>query len=327
MKKILFCIHKKSPFYTVIPKALIKLGFKVYIFDYYQPDLDIRLTGLLNNIIKFDPQRIFINRKINNSLVNRVIKIQPNYLFVIKGLDIDNKTINKIKRLKVSTINWFQDLLEFMPWLQKHARVYDFLFTPDPLMQRELKKHNIKSYFLPLASAPDYKFSNHNKVYDVVFSGQYTKRREKLFQNLSALGEKFIIWGYPKWNKSNLSKHYQGYIPSIEQMLERFRQSKIVINVQTAEDKYPSEVVSLRAFETTGVGSFLLNWEHKQIAKFWKDKKEIVNFSDPEDLYNKAIYYLINNKKRQLIAKKGWQRTKRDHTWESRLRTMFSIVT
>lgn len=326
MKKILFCIHKNSPFYHVIPRALSDLGYAVSVFDYYQSDLKVRAVGVLNNFITFDPQRTFINQEINRSLISRVKSKKPDYLFIIKGLHIENETIEEIKKQNVITINWFQDLLEFMPWLKKHGKVYDYLFTPDPLMKRELKKNDITSYLLPLASQPDENINNEQKIYDVVFSGQYTKRREKLFKKLSTLNNKFIIWGFPQWKKSSLSKHYQGFIPTVDEMLNRFRKSKIIVNIQTAEDKYPSEVVSLRAFEATGVGSFLLNWRHKDIDTFWKDGREIVNFKDSDDLVSKTKYYLNNNKKREKIAYNGWLRTKKQHTWKRRFKKLFSIV-
>ncbi len=326
MRKILFCIHKNSPFYLVIPGALKKLGYSVDIFDYYQSTITIRFLGLLNKISSFDKRRYFINQQINLSLLNKVNKFEPDILLVIKGLHITNQTIENIKKRRIITINWFQDLLEFMPWLINHASVYDYLFTPDALMQRELAKIRINAYYLPLAAAPDSKYKNHPKKYGIVFSGQYTKRREKLFSKLTSLGNDFVIWGYPGWKKSSLAKHYQGLLPSIEAMLQKFRESKIVINVQTAEDKYPSEVVSLRAFEATGVGTFLLNWRHKGIDDFWKEEKEIVNFKTANQVLEKAKYFLSHDIEREKIALAGWNRTKKDHTFTHRLRSMFKVV-
>ena len=122
MKKILFCIHKNSPFYHVIPRALSDLGYAVSVFDYYQSDLKVRDVGVLNNFITFDPQRTFINQEINRSLISRVKSKKPDYLFIIKGLHIENETIEEIKKQNVITINWFQDLLEFMPWLKKKKK-------------------------------------------------------------------------------------------------------------------------------------------------------------------------------------------------------------
>lgn len=326
MKTVLFCIHKQSPFYKVIPQALSDLGFKTHIFDYYQPAFSVRLLGLFNNLLNFDQERKIINNKINSSLLDRVEKLKPDYLLIIKGLHIYNDTIEKVKQKNVVTINWFQDLLEFIPWLLKHAGIYDYLFTPDPLMQRELKKLKITSYYLPLASNPDKKQNTSVKKYGVVFSGQHTKRREKLFSKLTQLGDDFVIWGYPAWEKSSLFKHYKGLLPSVEAMLQKFRESKIVINVQTAEDKYPSEVVSLRAFEATGVGTFLLNWKHKSIDQFWFNKKEIVNFKTAKEALLLSKYYLSYDKERQKIALAGYKRTKKDHAYIQRLKYMFKIV-
>lgn len=326
MKKILFCIHRNSPFYKPIPKTLRELGYKVFIFDYYQPSFNIRALGFLNSLAGLDHSRAAINNLINQELLSTVSKIKPDYLLVIKGLDITNKTINKISRTKIITINWFQDLLEFMPWLKIHAQYYDFIFNPDPLMVRELKKNKITSYYLPLATLSDKNISAKRKRYDIVFSGQHTLRREKLFSKLAQLGSKFIIWGYPGWKQSSLANHYMGLLPSIESVIEKFRQSKIVVNVQTGEDKFPSEVISLRAFEATGAGALLLNWRHKHIDNFWENNKEIVNFTTKDDLLKKAKYYLINNTQREKIALAGWQRSAKDHTYVNRLTKMFEII-
>lgn len=326
MKKILFCIHKNSPFYSSIPVSLKELGFKVHIFDYYQSNTQIRLMGLANNILPFDRNRTLINREINNYLIKTAKAIKPDYLLMIKGLHIRNSTIKKIKKLKIICINWFPDLLEFLPWLVKHAAVYDYLFTPDPKVKSKLQKSRIKSYLLPLATMPDPKPTHLSKKYGVAFSGQYTKRREKIFMELAKLGDDFIIWGYPGWKKSRLADHYRGLLPSIDEMLNKFRQAKIVINVQTAEDEFPSEVVSLRVFEATGVGTLLLNWRHKTINAFWRDGKEIVNFTSPKEALELAKYYLSHDKEREKIALGGWQRSAKDHTYVNRLTKMFEII-
>lgn len=326
MKKVLFVTHRLSPFYHVIPKSLLNLGFKVDIFDYYQSNLKVRFIGYLNNLSKFDKNRSVINKEINLSLIDKVRETKPDYLLTTKALNIDKMTIKEIKKSGVVTINWFQDLLEFLPWLKEHGRVYDYLFTPDPLMVRELRRNKITVFYLPLAAQTDIKLKNIKKKYNVVFSGQYTLRREKLFAKLTSLGDKFIIWGYSDWGKSSLSAHYKGLLPSVECMLQKFRESKIVINVQTGGDKDPSEVVSLRAFEATGMGTFLLNWWHKPIDDFWEDGKEIVNFKSPEEALIKAKYFLSHEKEREKIAKAGWERTKKDHTFKLRFKKMFEIV-
>ena len=45
------------------------------------------------------------------------------------------------------------------------------------------------------------------------------------------------------------------------------------------------------------------------------------------DLYNKAIeYYLKADRDREIIAKSGWERAHRDHTYERRLRLLLATV-
>jgi spore maturation protein CgeB len=44
------------------------------------------------------------------------------------------------------------------------------------------------------------------------------------------------------------------------------------------------------------------------------------------DLKEKAAFYLASDSRRNEIAEKGYARTLRDHTYEQRLREMFSIM-
>lgn len=327
MKKILFCTHKQSPFFYTVPPALASLGFEVSIFDYYQPTLSIRLIGLVNNKLHFDKNYTLINKFVNTALLHQVAKEKPDYFFTTKALTITNETIEEINNLGVTTINWFQDLLQFLPWMKSHATSYRYFFTMDPLIQRELKKVGISSYFFPLGTNPDREHNRSKKEYDLVFTGQWTKRREKLFNQLDLLGDKFSIWGFPGWNQSVLKKHYHGFLPTADEVYNILRKSKIVLNVQTADKEYPTEVVNLRVFETTGVGTFLLSWYHPELEDFFKIGREIETFRTPEEALEKSRFYLTHDTEREKIAQAGWRRTVKDHSYVNRFKTMFKIVT
>lgn len=326
MKSVLFCTHRLSPFYKTIPRSLSQLGFTVSIFDYYQPTLPVRLIGAADNFFHIDPDHRYFNAFVNEALRKRVMREKPDYFLTTKALNITNETVEHMNTRGVITINWFQDLLEFLPWIKEHASSYQFFFTPDPYLQRVLAKQNLRSHLLPLAAYPDNSLYKEEKRYDIVFTGQYTKRRERLFLPLNRYAEKFHIWGYKSWQMSRLAGHYHGVLPNIDAVYQTIRQSKIVVNVQTAEEKYPTDIVNLRVYETTGVGTFLLNWYHPSIDKFFKDGQEIVNFKNPNDLLKKAQYYLTHDNEREKIALAGWKRTKRQYTYVHRLKKMFSIV-
>ena len=325
-RKIIYACHDLSPLYKPVLTSLQELGFGVKFFDYYKSSKLVRSFGLICRfpLVEKIVNREKINKLINLDLIKLVKKFKPDYLLVSKGLHLTPETINKIKSLGVITINWFPDFWEFLPWMKKNAPVYDYFFDPDLLVINELNKMGIKAYYLPYATYPDKELKNPKKIHGIVFIGQYTKRREKFLKPLVKLGLK--IWGYKDWLESSLSSCYQGLLPSLEDVFQKYRESKIIINVVTGENNIPVKTVNLRVFEVAGVGGFLLNWYKKPIDDFYKNDKEIVNFETAQEAFAKAKYYLEHDEEREKIALAGWKRTKKEHTWEQRFKKMFEIA-
>lgn len=317
-RRIIYACHDLSPLYRPVLRSLKELGFNVQFFDYYKSSMLVRLMGLSRIT------RDRINRQINQDLVQKVQRFKPEYLLVSKGLHIFPNSLNTIRLMKVITINWFPDFWEFLPWMEKNAPSYDYFFDPDLLVIKELHKKGVNAYYLPYATYPDKKLINVKKKYDIVFIGQYTKRREKFLKLLVPLGLK--IWGYKGWKNSSLALCYRGLLPTVEDVFQKYRKSKIIINIVTGEEGIPVKTVNLRVFEVCGVGSFLLNWYNGPIDEFFKDGKEIVNFKNSQDLLEKAKYYLSHENEREKIALAGWKRTVKDHSYSKRLKEMFKIT-
>ncbi|RJR30255.1 hypothetical protein C4564_00705 [Candidatus Microgenomates bacterium] len=324
MKKILYANHRLSPLTKPHLSALRTLGYIVEYFDYYSPNIQSRVIGLLQNTNLLRDKSQNIKRMMNQALVAKVKKIRPDYVIVNKGLEIENQSIFKIKQMGVVTVNWFPDFWEFLPWMKQHGGAYDYFFDPDLLVVQELKKKRINAYYLPYATNPDASLIAQPKKYNLVFVGQWTKRREELFSHVRDLG--LAIWGYKDWQDSSLRQYYHGFLPRLEDVFDVFRAAKIVLNVVTGEKELPIKAANLRVFEVCGVGSFLLNWYCPPINNFFVDGKEIVNFRTKRELREKILYYLNHEKERENIARKGWRRVIKGHTFEKRFQTMFSII-
>lgn len=319
-KRVLYACHDMSPLYQPVIKSLQELGFQVEFFDYYKSSILVRLMGFLG------VSRKQIDKQINQELIRRVKKFKPDFLLVSKGLHLSPNSLSAVRLMKVTTINWFPDFWEFLPWIKKNALNYDYFFNADLLVIEELKKSGFDHiYYLPYATYPDKKYQRTPKKYDIIFVGQYTKRRESFLKPLVSLGLK--IWGYEGWQNSSLSSCYQGRLSNLDEVLQKYREAKINLNIVTGEEGIPVKTVNLRVFEVCGVGGFLLNWHKEPIDDFYKDGKEIVNFKNSEDLLKKVKYYLQHEKEREKIALAGWRRTVRDHTFVKRFKKMFEIVT
>lgn len=62
----------------------------------------------------------------------------------------------------------------------------------------------------------------------------------------------------------------------------------------------------------------------EDLDQFYKPNKEIGVFRGVDDLIQKTRYYLEHEDERETIAKAGYQRTLREHTYEQRFNQIFS---
>ena len=105
--------------------------------------------------------------------------------------------------------------------------------------------------------------------------------------------------------------------------LKVFRSSKINLNITL---RSIAGGVPLRVFDVMGMGGFMLsNWQ-AEIPELFVEDKEIVTYKTPEELIEKADYYLRHDDERARIAANGYQKVKEQHTYEHRLDKIISII-
>lgn len=114
--------------------------------------------------------------------------------------------------------------------------------------------------------------------------------------------------------------------PEVDQQNEAFKvfySSRININItmRSIESGVP-----LRIFDIMSVGGFVLsNWQ-EEIPELFDEGKEIVTFKTPEELLEKADYYLSHDKERQQIGINGYKKIKKCYTYEQQIRKIISIL-
>ncbi len=324
-RRILLASLPHSFFTQPIAGALIKLGFKVEIFNYLSPRFANRFLGFTYNLglIPKKPYQSLNDRMINQALIEKVHQFQPDYLLVIKGETIKPSTIQKVNKLGVKTINWFPDWLISWPWLKKNAPAYLVMISSCRRTAQKLTTIAKKSLYLPFAASIEKQISSHPKIYNISFIGQYTPRREKYFSAIKDLG--LHIWGYSDWQKSSLKSITKGQI-SPQKTQAILRQSKLTVNILTGSDKFQPDAVNVRTFEATGAKVCLLIKDSKLLHRYFQPQKEVITFVSPRDLRQKVIYYLSHTRERNTIARAGYERTKKSHTFEIRLQQLFKSI-
>src|SRR5262249_7663540 len=102
------------------------------------------------------------------------------------------------------------------------------------------------------------------------------------------------------------------------EMVRVFNRSRINLNLSNSSQPGFRQQIKGRNFEIPGAGGFLLTSDADNLEEYYADKKEIVIFRSEDELTELIPYYLKNDAAREAIAKAGYERTIREHTWERR---------
>lgn len=105
-----------------------------------------------------------------------------------------------------------------------------------------------------------------------------------------------------------------------DDMVRAINSYKIHLNCNISND------INYRTFETTGCGTFLLTNYTEGLEKLFDIGKELVVYNNLQELEDKVKYYLENEEEREEIAKAGYIRAKKDHTYLERAKMLVNII-
>jgi len=159
-----------------------------------------------------------------------------------------------------------------------------------------------KSYWFPNAYPDDLiKPMDIEKIYDVGFCGNQLNRGH------------FIN----HLDKFNIKKDF--FVIG-DDMVKSINSYKIHFNRNISND------INYRTFETTGCATFLMTNHTPGLEKLFKIGEEIVTYENFNDLDEKIKYFLNNESERKKIELAGYERSKKDHTYFERSKTLLDII-
>ncbi len=317
MKKVLFLAPGHSSFRKPITKTFLHLGWEVKFFDYRKGDLLIRILRFLPIVGGFKKAKEAINKKI----VKIARSYDPKLIFVNKGELIPKVVIQEIKSKNNRIINLFPEYLNYWKMARDLSSFYDiFLVFDYPLLKRLNKIGRKNAYYLPFGAEIEKK-EDRKKIYDISFIGTWRKSRENTLKKLSEFN--LNIWGDSRWYNSSLKQFVKGGRISQQKMKDIIKKSKINLNIYFAGFKLDG--AALRVFEVTGCGEFLLSEYKNSISKLYKLGKEVVCYRTIQEMKKKITYFLNNPEEREKIALWGYNRARKNHTWEKRLNKILAM--
>jgi len=212
-------------------------------------------------------------------------------------------------------------------------RLYDLVFTTKSQnIQRYQMLDQPHSYFIPSAFEPRVHrpiSKSESRIpsasFPLSFIGTYDFSRD---QYVNALDwEQLFIWG-DRWKKFSDFKRHRNHIvphaiyhPDFSDVISR---SEIALGLlrEEAADRHTQ-----RTFEIPACGTLQIAPRNDEILSFFDEDLEIVCFDNPEELRDKARYYLKNEALRKKIAKKGFERVlSGKHTYWDRTQTILNKI-
>jgi len=275
-------------------------------------------------------------RNIKSNVIYKIYNKNRIDLTIVLHDFLSKQEVSTIKQITPSPIAlWFPDAISNFQKGMFFVAGYDYLFFVDKYIVEKLKSEfKLNTFYLPQCCNPKAhkKFTlNTAEVTqykcEITNAGNFYPSRMALYQHLTQYD--FKMWG-PKpsfWlTVPEVTKMITGKIVFNDEKSKAFSAAKIVLN-----NLHPAVIngVNKRMFEIPACGGFQITSHREAINELFEIGKEIVTYTDFNDLKTKINYYLdpTNETERQRIIEAGYQRTIKEHTYKNRLETMFSIIT
>lgn len=323
-----------------IEETLIKMGHKTIRIDPEAKFLQYKFMGFRGrNMAKtFYTQflgKIPAIRRIKANKIYKVFKSEKIELSIVLHDYFSTEEITEIKKINSSPIViWFPDAISNFQKSMFFVAGYDYLFFVDKYIVEKLKgEFLLNIHYLPQCCNP-----NHHKLVDVnevekqfyscdiTNAGNLYPSRIALYKHLTNYN--FKMWGAKPsyWlNIPEIKKIITGHVVFNQEKSKAFSSAKIVLN-----NLHPAVIdgVNKRMFEIPACGGFQITSHREAISELFEIGKEIITYTDFNDLKIKLDYYLDlkNEEERKQIIKASYERVMKDHTYEKRLTQLINTV-
>lgn len=251
-------------------------------------------------------------RELNRRLLQVVLSEKPDVLLAVPfARELWLETIEIIGDLGVGTICWTTDDSWKYPQQSRFlGHAFHCMTTTYPHVVPKYRRDGITNVLLTQWAARADKLQEPLPApqceYAVTFVGAAHGSRPRRVARLRELGLQVECFGNG-WPSGPVASDD---IPRI------MRQSVISLNFSNS---YGDNQLKARTFEVPGAGGFLLTEYAPNIERYYKPGLEIEVFGSLEQLVKTAKAYLANPDRRDAVAWAGFERTRREHTYDRRL--------
>ncbi len=257
---------------------------------------------------------------LDKNIIEANAEFRPNIIISFKG-EIPFEAVEIIKDARCKTIQLFPDDPDLMLRGMQLYPGFDYFFTNSIQAQKEYHRLGFdRVKVCGFGVDPELvKASKFNKKYecDIMFAGGDNHKRYR-YTYLNALRD-LDLKVYGKWSKD--VHGLQNEILYGKAYFSALKSCKIGIDLSQSAAGFMN--IKWKTFELAASGALVMANKFDEMNNYFEYDKEIVGFSSAKELREKCEYYLEHEVEREKIARAGYKRFMKDHTWEKRIEYIF----
>lgn len=269
---------------------------------------------------------------LNRELIRRAQEGRPDLVWVDQGAYFWPETLKEIKtKTGALLVHHNTDDIVFQKRFFRHylqaLDLYDAHFTSNLHNVEELGKmttsyvgYNELGYDDSLFRPMQLGSEDQNLESDIFFIGHWEKTTEASIRLMVDAGLPVTIRG-PYWPQINGRRLTAGVVKSgpifFEDYVKAINGGKIGLGLVS---KWNRNATAGRIFEIPACGTLLLAEKNPVLAALYEDGKEAVFYSTPQEMIEKARYFLHHPEEREAIAAAGRRRCQANQcSWRDRV--------
>ncbi|MDC0857711.1 glycosyltransferase [Rickettsiales bacterium] len=339
-----------------IRDTLVEMGHEVINFDY-------NLGEFFQHLEKSMPAHVEYSNANKEKVVKAFLeqikrhhKQKPIDILLSYFYDhfMTKEAILEVKKMGIKTLNYNCNASYQLELIEDISPAFDYCLTVETFRHNDYKNIGANPiYFQEAANINYYKPLNEKKIYDAIFIGQSYGDRPAYVNYLQSNGINLKVFG-SGWNQCSKTKKQQiknllysvvnkkkvkhnlinpqlvGSRLTFDEMIKLYSQAKIAVNFSTCgnthkQDKRVTQI-RLRDFEAPACKICYITEYSEELEEFYEIDKEILCYKSKEELLDKIKFCLENDSFREQIAKAGFQRVIKDHSWHNRFNKLFNEI-
>lgn len=113
-------------------------------------------------------------------------------------------------------------------------------------------------------------------------------------------------------------------------LVRMFSRSRLSLGFATAGESHRTARrlthLRLREFEAPMSGALYLTEDQPELAEYFVPGEEVLTYADHDELLDKSRYYLAHQEQAERIRRAGFERARREHTWQQRFNQLFDVL-